>query len=667
MKSNRSIHFILALAFSLNAGRAFAAPFGTAFTYQGRLSTGANGSNGLYDYRFSLWDAAGSGATLIGTTQEVDSVTVSNGLFTVNLDFGPGAFNGASRWLELGVRTNGAAAFGILSPRQNLTPAPYAIAASNLSGTLSAAQLTGTLPAGLLAGTYNAAVTFNNSGNLFVGNGAGLTGVNASTLGGYSYCALPCYWNLVGNSGTTAGVNFVGTTDNQPLELKVNSQRAFRLEPTTNSPNVVGGYVGNFVTNIAVGVTIAGGGAANGANTVLIDRPWDDLSANVPHFGVIGGGNGNLIDGASYGTISGGHGNDIEGGHYRPISYATIGGGLNNFVGYVLGGTIAGGADNYISGDSAGGGTTDYSTIGGGTGNQISDGSGYTGDCTIGGGQSNQIFRADSVTIGGGSYNSVGADAFDSTIGGGLGNRINAVCSYATISGGLSNYMDFYAAGATICGGGSNHVWFGPGFGGNSFATIPGGRNNSATNYAFAAGCRAQAIHQGAFVWADNNEFDFASTSANSFSARSVGGARFVSAINGSGTPSAGVVLPAGGGSWTSLSDKNAKENVVPVSGRQILEELDSVPIATWNYKAQDKSIRHIGPMAQDFAAAFKVGEDNRGITTVDADGVALAAIQGLNESLKEKDARIRSLEEDVAELKSLVRSLSSASKGGGQ
>src|SRR5438045_945584 len=80
-------------------------------------------------------------------------VSVSNGLFTVKLDFGAGAFNGNARWLELAVRTNGVASFTPLSPRQNLTPTAYAIAAGNLSGTLSAGQLTGTVPSGLLAGT----------------------------------------------------------------------------------------------------------------------------------------------------------------------------------------------------------------------------------------------------------------------------------------------------------------------------------------------------------------------------------------------------------------------------------------------------------------------------------------------------------------------------------
>jgi trimeric autotransporter adhesin len=635
-----------------------AAPFGTAFNYQGRLSSGTNASNGVYDFQFSLWDSAGSGATLFGATQAVNGVSVSNGYFTATIDFGAGAFNGEARWLEVDVRTNGAVAFDALSPRQNLMPTPYAITASNLSGTLPAGQLSGTLPNGLLSGTYSNAVTFNNPGNAFAGNGAGLTGVDALTLGGYNYCTLPCYWNLNGNGGTTAGANFLGTTDNQPLELRVNRQRAFRLEPTTNCPNVIGGFAGNRVTNIAVGVTIGGGGAVGMTNLVWMVE-WDGASPldGQPSFGTIGGGAGNAIFGGNYATIGGGIKNEIDNSHRVPVSQSTIGGGASNSVKYAQAGTIAGGSANQIFGDSAGGGWANYATIGGGHGNVILDTVTYTADCTIAGGASNIVAKTEGATIGGGFGNSIITEAWYATIAGGLGNFISFTANSATIAGGRTNVIDYYARGATIGGGGSNYVCSDYGAY-NSFATIPGGWNNSATNFAFAAGYRAKALSTGAFVWADHNEFDFPSTNANSFSVRAVGGTRFVSGIDGSGNPTAGVILQPGAGSWTTLSDRNAKENVKLVSGREVLERLDTIPIATWNYKAQDKSIRHIGPMAQDFAAAFKVGEDDHGISTVDADGVALAAIQGLHQEITQKDARIQTLEKDVAQLKELVSAL---------
>jgi hypothetical protein len=137
-----------------------------------------------------------------------------------------------------------------------------------------------------------------------------------------------------------------------------------------------------------------------------------------------------------------------------------------------------------------------------------------------------------------------------------------------------------------------------------------------------------------------------------------------VSACDTAGVDAAGVYLAPGGGSWSSLSDQNAKENIEPVDGREVLEKLAAVPMSTWNYKAQDASTRHIGPMAQDFAKAFKVGEDERRISTVDADGVALAAIQGLHQIVREKNAEIERLKEQQAAIARELSALREAVRG---
>jgi len=132
MKKNLSITGWLALAalavFSLTASTAFAQ--GTAFTYQGRLDANGSTVNGLYDLRFEGWDALSNGNMVAGPVTNSATV-VSNGLFTVTLDFGNGVFTGSNRWLEIAVRTNGTTGFVALAPRQPLTPAPYAIAAGN--------------------------------------------------------------------------------------------------------------------------------------------------------------------------------------------------------------------------------------------------------------------------------------------------------------------------------------------------------------------------------------------------------------------------------------------------------------------------------------------------------------------------------------------------------
>jgi capsule polysaccharide export protein KpsE/RkpR len=95
---------------------------------------------------------------------------------------------------------------------------------------------------------------------------------------------------------------------------------------------------------------------------------------------------------------------------------------------------------------------------------------------------------------------------------------------------------------------------------------------------------------------------------------------------------------------WTTLSDRNAKTAVRPIDAREVLKKVTALPLNTWQYKAQDAKYRHMGPMAQDFYAAFRLGESDTGIDTVDADGVALAAIQGLNAELAERDRKIATL-----------------------
>ncbi len=123
---------------------------GTAFTYQGRLNDGAAPANGTYDLTFALHGAV-SGPAQVGAALTNSATLVSNGLFTVSLDFG-NQFPGANRWLEIGVRTNGAGGFTALAPRQPLTATPYAVYAPNAgtavnAGSVAAANITGTIQA----------------------------------------------------------------------------------------------------------------------------------------------------------------------------------------------------------------------------------------------------------------------------------------------------------------------------------------------------------------------------------------------------------------------------------------------------------------------------------------------------------------------------------------
>jgi len=289
--------------------------------------------------------------------------------------------------------------------------------------------------------------------------------------------------------------------------------------------------------------------------------------------------------------------------------------------------TIGGGAGNTI--------WDEFGTIGGGAGNTAGDDS-YTtiaSHATVGGGSGNSA-TGSHATVGGGSGNS--ATGINATVGGGLDNQATHVST--TVGGGNLNVA--YERHATVSGGYSNTAGL--------RATVPGGYDNTASgDYSFAAGTQARATHVGSFVWACKANFlDFASTADNEFSVRAIGGVRFVSAINfGSGVPTAGVRLAAGGSSWSVISDRAVKENVTAVDGEQILDRLSRIPIAEWNLLTQDPSIRHVGPMAQDFYAAFGLGEDERYINSGDADGIALISIQALYELLLERDDRIEELE----------------------
>lgn len=159
---------------------------GTAFTYQGRLAQSGVEVDGSFDLQFGLYTNVSTG-NLVGSLLTNSATQVSNGIFTTTLNFS-NVFNGTAYWLGIGVRSNGTTnAFVLLTPRQPITPTPYAITASNLTGTLPASQLSGTLPASALAGTFSNGVSFTNLTNIFVGNGAGLTNVTSVTSSNFLY------------------------------------------------------------------------------------------------------------------------------------------------------------------------------------------------------------------------------------------------------------------------------------------------------------------------------------------------------------------------------------------------------------------------------------------------------------------------------------------------
>lgn len=192
-----AIAFVLFSAFGLCVSVLQAQ--GTAFTYQGHLNYGNAPANGSFNFTFTLYATNTGGVVIAGPVTNMATV-VSNGLFTSTVDFG-NVFNGGASWLEIAVQTNGGTAFTILGPRQPVTPVPYAITASNVTGPLALTQL----PAAVVT---NGAAGLNLAGS-FSGNGA----FSSLTVG--SNFTVDASGNIIAaNVSTFAGVASAAVTVN---------------------------------------------------------------------------------------------------------------------------------------------------------------------------------------------------------------------------------------------------------------------------------------------------------------------------------------------------------------------------------------------------------------------------------------------------------------------
>jgi hypothetical protein len=302
------------------------------------------------------------------------------------------------------------------------------------------------------------------------------------------------------------------------------------------------------------------------------------------------------------------------------------------------------------------------SVIGGFWGNTISNG--VLGGTVAGGGYNAtlesghflsmsfpNVVAGDFGTVGGGYSNVAGAE---STIAGGAGNSAE---SYSVVGGGQGNTAQNFAA----VGGGAGNLATG------FVSVVPGGSNNLASgDYSFAAGDGALAQSDHSFVWSDGfdfessiNLFEAADNGPNTVTFYAQNGIYMITGFSDSQQGSlVGAVLGAGDSSWSSLCDRNAKKNFRPVDVAAVLDKLARIPIQQWNYKSQDDSdTPYIGPMAQDFKGAFYPGRDDKRISTLEFDGVELAAIQGLNQKVDERSASLESqLQQKETEIRDLKR-----------
>jgi hypothetical protein len=155
----------------------------------------------------------------------------------------------------------------------------------------------------------------------------------------------------------------------------------------------------------------------------------------------------------------------------------------------------------------------------------------------------------------------------------------------------------------------------------------------------------------------------FSATGAGDFTVNKIGSGGQEFSVNtrnnGSGVSTMIVQGSIQGTSFVQSSSRELKTDFSLLNGKEVLSRLSEIPVMSWRYKTEGETALHFGPVAEDFQAAFQLG-DGRTITTIDADGVAFAAIQGLYTTVQEKDARIEQLEERIARLEALVETLSS-------
>jgi hypothetical protein len=414
---------------------------------------------------------------------------------------------------------------------------------------------------------------------------------------------------------------------NQALWLSVQVGAEAEMTPRQELTSTAYSQLAKVATSLDTGFTNGLVVKVNGSPVLQVDNQY--ASPNI-----IGGYSGN-------GTLPGAVGATVAGGGravatcYDPVA-GTDSKSCANVAGYFS--TVSGGEGNTAYW---------YSSVSGGTGNNAS---------------------GTYSTVSGGTKNN--ASGTYSTVSGGTKN--NASEYFGSVSGGISNTAS--ALASTVSGGQDNTA-------SGETSTVAGGFLNTASGSgAYAAGGGANATHASSFVW---NGFTDNSTGAIPKASLDSGRVHFYSPngftvfTTNPGVPndcnkaspgtdcwvhinhdsqqistSSGGYLTAAG-EWKNGSDRNSKTDFQTIDSQDVLARVVAMPVTQWRYKSEGAGVTHIGPMAQDFFAAFKLGSDDKAIGTVDESGVALAAIQGLNQKLEmqlgEKNAQMANQAEQLA------------------
>jgi hypothetical protein len=704
---------------TLNSRLSTAQAQGTAFTYSGQLdSSGAPAPNGLYDFQFVLSNAP-SGGNQVGSTVTRLAVPVTNGLFTTNIDFGAGMFTGPSYWLAISVRSNGVPPYTQLNPPQELSPTPYSIfatTAGNVSGTVSAAQISGAVPNADLSGTYGSAVTLNNVNNsfngAFTGNGGGLTNILLSADQLTTAPGGNLFVGLSGNSATAA----LGAENNTAVgvfALEENTtgsdNTATGLEAlggnSTGSDNMADGYyalrynttgsdntaVGNFALNAnsagndntGVGSGALGNLGENTGYSPFNPPPYTSGSNNIA-LGYNAGSAYTANESSNIDIGSPGVQNDnniIRIGSNQTTAYIAgvitgNGGGLTNLNVNAsqltsIGNTNVGAYGNCFVGPAAGNSTT--------TGNQSTALGVFALGYDTSGTENTAIGNGALYVNTTGSHNTaVGVYALPQNQSGSYNTAVGEESLYQNTNGNNNTSVGYFTLNFNKSG--SNNVANGnsamnnnvsgsdnTAVGGDALEFDSTGSFNTAVGYTalWKLGYAGTTSGTNNIALGYQAGYNFTGTESSNIDIGNPGIAGENNTIrigaSQAATYLAGTVYANG---IALTSDRNAKENFTALDAKKVLAKVISLPVSEWNYKINFASIRHIGPMAQDFHAAFGLdGEDDKHIAVVDEGGVALAAIQGLNQKVEERNARIQALEKQNDSLTARLNELEATVK----